>query len=115
VRNEERQVLHAIAQRRKENMSSGNSVVEILPKVAAPYLGEKVAVRGGDETNIDRGGASGTETADFTLFQDSKKFWLEILGELAQLVQKDRPPMRLLENTNAVVRRAGEGSSHVPE
>src|SRR6185437_11322097 len=63
----------------------------------------------------DRARGGGAHAADFAFLQRAQELHLERRGELADLVQEERPPARLLEQSGLVRLRARERATHVAE
>ena len=72
-------------------------------------------MRGHNHAHIDRGGLARADALDLALFQHAQQLGLHGGGHVANLVQKQRAAMRLLELACVALRRAGEGAFLVAE
>jgi hypothetical protein len=76
-----------------------DSIVEILAKpLVLDHLFE-LAVRRGDEADVDRHLALGADRPDLALLNRAQELGLERQRHLADLVEKQRSTARLLEQT----------------
>src|SRR5688500_8152433 len=82
-------------------MCRGNAEVQVLAEVTPLHFGSEVTVRGGDDPHVDWHGALASEPPHLVPLQHPKQLGLEVLRQLAELVQKDRAAVRLLEKTGA--------------
>src|SRR4051812_4578272 len=96
-------------------MNHVQSVVEILAEPALPDLGGEVAVRGGDDAHVDRDRLVAAHALQIALLQHAQELRLDEGRDLADLVEKERAAMRLLEAAHASLVGAGERALLVAE
>src|SRR5690606_27158759 len=82
---------------------------------AALHLGGEVAVGGRDDADVDGEGALRAEPAHLAALEDAEQLGLEVLRQLAELVEEDGAAVGLLEDAGAAGDGAGEGAALVPE
>jgi hypothetical protein len=102
-----------VAERRNAKLDDAKTVVKVIPEPAAVDLLGEVAIRRGDDPDIDFPRAALTDAADFVFLQNAEQLHLHGLSELADLIEKDRPMMCRFEKTNAILRGTGERSAHM--
>src|SRR5512144_13915 len=88
------EVLAPRAQGRQDDGKDIEPIVEILPK--APLLNRplQILVGGGEDANVHGDGLVAPQPLDFALLQDAQQLDLEWCREVANLVRKERAPMR---------------------
>ena len=91
------------------------AIEEIGTKGLIVYHLRKIAVGGGDETRIGAHGSRASEPFEFALLQDAQQFRLEFERNLADLVEKDGPPVGEFEAPNALREGSGEGAPLMTE
>jgi len=115
VLDQARQILRSLAQRRDLHRKNGEAKVEILPELPVVHHPAEVAVRRGDETRLDRARVRLPDPTDRARLEHAKEFWLRGEGKLADLVEKQRPPLRRLERSRPRRDRTGERAAGVAE
>ena len=108
-------VLAALAQRRKLQTHDTEPVEQIFAEPAVPHFFLELAVRRGDDTYVHGDRLVRPHATDLPLFENPEQLRLEFEGELAELVEKDRPPLRHLEQPLPRHDRAGEAPFLVTE
>src|SRR6476620_1095989 len=97
------------------NANHIQSIKEVLPE---PLLGDfffQVLVGCADNANVRADGLVAAYPRKLSLLQDSQDLALDLDGHLADLVQKQRAVIALLEAPNPLAMRASEGSLFVTE
>src|SRR6185369_5106881 len=89
--------------------------VEILAEPALGAAALEVAVAGGDDPYVDGRRASGADPIEALVLEHAQELALLLRPELADLVEEDRAPVRLLEHSLAVRHRAREAAANVAE
>ena len=113
---ERHQVVDAtVAQRRNMQWAYEDAVVEVAPKPASGDLGGKVAVGGGDETEIGLLRLAAADGLVGALLQQAQQFDLHGEGQLTNLVEKQRAALCHRHATFASGMGAGERALHVAE
>src|SRR5206468_9091779 len=89
VLDEERNVLESLAKRRQAERHHLEPLVEILPEPAGAHLLGEIAVGGRKNAGADRNASDATHALDLTLLQDAQQLGLQVLRQLADLVEED--------------------------
>src|ERR1043166_1493980 len=110
-----RQIALALLQRRQHDRKDEDAVIEILPESAVADLLFEVAMRGHHHAHIDSNATGAAQTLDLALLQHSQQFRLHHAVHVADLVQKQRPAVRLFELAQVTRSRARKRSLLVPE
>ena len=77
--------------------------------------GLKIAVGGGDDPYVDLDRPAAADALELAFLQDAQEFGLERPRNVADLVEEEGAPVRLLEAPLARFDRAGEGAAFVAE
>jgi hypothetical protein len=103
--------------RRGGRMEAGHveAVVEVLPEALVGDGGAELLVGGGDDADVDLGGAVLAQAADLALLDDAEQLGLEGDRGLGDLVEEEGPAVGLLEEAPAGGDGAGEGAPGVAE
>src|SRR6187431_2021852 len=96
-------------------MGAREAKIEILAEISQRHFGRQISIGGGDQTDVDGDGALRAEPTDLPLFEHAQQLWLQIFGQLTELVEEDAPAICLLEDARPRGRRARERASLVPE
>lgn len=112
---ERRKFVPAIPQRRNDRMDDREPVEQVEAKLARARHREQVAVGCRNDPNVDADRLSGADRTYRPRFENAQQFGLQVLRELADLVQEDRAAVRLGERAIAVGRGPGEGPALVAE
>ena len=75
----------------------------------------EVAVRSGDDADVDLDRLAATDALDHPFLEHSQQLRLHRQGELADFVEKDRSTVREFERALVGRNRAGKSPSLVPE
>src|SRR5205823_5653138 len=75
----------------------------------------QIAVARGDDAHVDVQGFVAADALERAVLQEAKELHLGRRGDLAHLVQKERPLIGLFETPLATPERAGKGSLFVAE
>ena len=94
---EGRQVVATLAQRWKRDREDVETIEEIAPEPAAPDIVGQVAIGRGDDPDIHSRRAVGAEAFDLSLLQHAQDLWLELEGQVTNLVEEDNAAIRELE------------------
>ena len=87
----------ALAERRQVDDGDGEPVEQVLAEAAGGDLGGQGAVGGGEDADIDPGRGCGADAGDLALLEGAQQLDLGGLGQLADLVQKERAGVGGLE------------------
>jgi hypothetical protein len=84
------------------------AIEQILAETPGLHFLFQIAVRGGDNADIDLAGARVANALDFLLLQNPQKLGLHRLGDFSNLVQEQRAAVGEFESAWFVADRAGE-------
>src|SRR5690606_14964020 len=88
VIDEQRQIVLALAQRRHVNARDREPVVQVLAEPAAVDLDAEVAIRRGDDADIDLDGLRTADAANLLALEHAEELWLHRERQLADLVEE---------------------------
>ena len=115
VLDEQRNVVGALAQRRQPDGNDVQAVEEILAERAVLRHPREVGVGGRDHAHVDARGERLAEPLELALLQDPQQLGLEVRAHGPDLVEEERPLVRLLEASRARADGAGEGAADMAE
>ena len=104
-----------LAQRRHDRLDHLEPVIQVLAELAAQHHRLEVAVRGGDDADVDFDLLVAAKLGELRVLQHVEQLGLERRLHLADLVEEDRAEVRLLELADARRRGAGERAFLVAE
>ncbi len=104
-----------LAQRRQVERKDVQTVKKVGPEPSRGEILLEVAIRCGDDPDIDADHAGGAERLELLFLEHPEQFGLGRRGEFPDLVEKNRPPVRLLETASPLVDGAGKGPPLVAE
>ena len=113
--NELRQVVEPLAQGRHRDDRHGEAEEEILAKLSGRDVGPEVPVRRRDDADIDSTLHLAANPAHLSALEGAQKAWLQVDGELSDLVEEERPTVSALERARVGGDGPGEGPALVPE
>src|SRR5437016_3313637 len=108
-------VLGPLAERRGLDREHVQPVVEIVPEPLLLHHPKEVAVRRGDEADVDLDRLRTADPLELLLLQDAQQLRLELERDLADLVEEQRAAVGHLEAADLLGDGAGEGAPLVPE
>src|SRR6059058_2018807 len=108
-------VLGPLAERRGLDREHVQPVVEIVPEPLLFHHPKEVAVRRGDEADVDLDRLRTAVPLELLLLQDAQQLRLELERDLADLVEEQRAAVGHLEAADLLGDGAGEGAPLVPE
>ncbi len=108
-------VLAALPERGHRHREHREPVVEVLAEAPLPNGRPQIFVGGREDPDVDRFVACAPEPAHRALLEDLEELRLQRLGEESDLVEKDRAPVRGLEEAGLGAPRVGEGAALEPE
>jgi cholest-4-en-3-one 26-monooxygenase len=104
-----------LPERRDRQRDAVETEVEILTESAARHLLLEIAVRGGDEADVDVDGRAAPDAEDRLLLQHPEQLHLDGERQVPHLVQEQRALRGRLEEPRLHLLRAREGALLVPE
>ena len=113
VGDQERQVLDALAQRGQVDRDDVEPVVEVLPEVALLDQLLEAAVGRGDQAYVYPQGLHAADALEFRLLNGPQQLDLDLLGDLADLVEEQGAAVGELEAAGPARHGAGEGAALV--
>src|ERR1051325_8685384 len=108
-------VFAAFAQRRQPDWKHAEPIVEILAEHSFANHAPKIAMRGGDDAYVHLLRLRRSEPLERSFLQDAQPLGLQVEGQIADLVEKERAAVRQLESALTRVHGAGEGAARVSE
>ena len=115
ARRQRRHVLAPLAQRREPENEALQTEIEVLTEPALRDAALEIPVAGGDDPNVHRGGPCCPDPVEGLFLKDPEQLALVWSSQLADLVQEDRPAIRLLEVPLALGDRAREAPLRMAE
>ena len=115
IRREQADVVAALAQRRHLDGKNVEPVIEILAEFAFPRRLLEIAIGGGDHANVDFLRPRAAHGLKLPFLQHAQQLDLEVDGQLADLVEKDRATVGERKATFALFCRAGKGALFMAE
>ena len=104
-----------VAQRRDLQVDDVETKQQVLAECAFAHGVGEVAVRGGDDADIDRHRLGAADAVDDALLDRAQQFGLQADVHLGDFVEQQRAAGRFLELADAAGDRAGEGALLVAE
>ena len=98
-------VVPAFAQRRQTHGKHVQPIVQVVAKSAVRDSFLEIAVRRGDDADVDLSRARSAEALELTLLQDAQKLGLQIERQVANLVEEQRPAMGQLRTCPGAAQR----------
>src|SRR5438132_886323 len=108
-------VLGSLAQRRDVDGKDVQAVVEVFAEALLLDQPSEVAVRRGDQADVDLDRPGAADTLELLLLEDPEELRLELEGDLADLVEEERAAMGHLEASDLLCDGPGEGAALVAE
>jgi len=108
-------VLGAIAKGGQADREDGQAMVEVLSERALSDHRPQVSVGRGDPAHVHVDGGAAAEPLELPLLEHAQELGLELLVELSDLVQEERPPVGELDAAAALDVGAGERALLVAE
>lgn len=108
-------VVWTCAQRRDLDDEAVDSVVQVRAEAALAHHGPQIPVRRAHEANVDSARRFAAHPTNVPGLQNAKEPRLKSRRQLGDLVQEQRPSMRLLERAAMSLHRTGERTPRVPE
>src|SRR2546425_10779277 len=84
------------------------AIEQVSPEATGPDGRVEVPVCGGDQAHVHPDRVASADALQFLLLYHAQQLDLAVEWQLADLVEQQRPPVRLLEPSNATLQRAGE-------
>ena len=110
-----RNILAPISQRRKKNIHHLQAIKEIIPESPFCNLRRQILIRRADNPNIYRHRLRTAQPLKLFLLKHTQQLRLRLDMHIANLVQKQRPPIRKLKLALSPCSRPGKRASLMPE
>ncbi len=110
-----RDVFVPFPQGRKDDGENEDTVEKVLAELAILYLGFKIPVRGDNNADVNGCRFTRPDSFDFAFLKDAQQFGLHRERHVSDLIQKQRPMIRLLELADVARSCAGERPFFVPK
>ncbi|MNS89099.1 hypothetical protein D3C72_1230990 [compost metagenome] len=108
-------VLAALAQRRNAQRQHAQPVEQVGAEASVALRGHQVHVRGRDDAQVQRDRLVPAQSRDGALLQEAQQRHLAFQRQVADLVEKQRAALRLLDPADLALVRAGERTLLVAE
>src|SRR5262249_10318443 len=115
VVDEQRNVAPSLAQRRQTDADDVQSVEEVFAERAARDELLEIPVGRRDEPHVDADRRDAADALDLALLKCAEELDLHLDGDLADLVEEERPPASELETTGLARHGPGERAALVAE
>src|SRR6266566_842822 len=115
VLDERREVVAPLSKRRERDREHAQPIVQIAAELARLDHAPEVAVRGGDDADVEPPHAGGAERPHLAVLHDAQELRLERGHEVLDLVEEERAAIGELQHARALLHRAGEGAARVSE
>lgn len=115
VLDENRDVFHALTKGRNSEVDDVETLIEVKTELTAGDLFLERDVGGGNDADVDRFFAVGTDGEDTTLLQNTEQLGLKVCGEFGDFVEEDGAAIGGTEVAEAIFGGAGEGTLNVAE
>src|SRR6185437_12171351 len=115
AKGEQRNVVAALAQRRKANRDDAQPIVEILAEVAGRGVRREVAIRRRNDAHVDLDRRRAADTLELLLLEHAEELRLQVEPHLRDLVEQQRAAVGALERALDALDRAGECALLVAE
>ncbi len=115
VPDQEGYVVPTLAQGRQLDVPLREPPVEIGAEALLAHLRAQIPVGSADDGDVDGDLAAAAHGADLAHLEHAEELRLQVEGQLAELVEEQRPSVRGLEEPGPAAHRPGEGPAHVPE
>ncbi len=97
-------------------MDHAQAIQEVLAELTCGDPLGQIAIRRGDHADVEPSRAVvGTDLLDLTVLEEAQQERLHAQAHLADFVEEQRAPVRLLQLADLVAIRAGEAALHVTE
>ena len=107
--------LGALTQRRNGDRRRAHPIIEVFAKLALLHHCAQVAIGRRDQPQIHFEYVRGADRLDFTILDRAQQFGLQVQGQLADLVEKQRPAISGTEIAERIFARVGIGALDVTE
>ena len=108
-------IARPFAQRRQVDAENRKSEEEVFAEIPGGDLLFEVAVRGGDDPQVDLGRAGLADFDELAAFEHAQQLGLQLDGHLADLVEEKRPLVGLLEQPFLILGGTREAAGTVAE
>jgi hypothetical protein len=115
VARQQQNVVPALPQRRQHDGKLKQAVVEVFPQAAVFDHLLRVAVGRADDARIEGDRFVAAHPLEGAVLKRTQELRLKVEAHLADLVEKDRPAVGLLELADALLLGVGKGALFVPE
>src|ERR1700691_592312 len=112
---QQRDVFRPFTQWRQFNGENAEPIEEVGAKFTIVDHLKEIPMCGADHAHIGMNRGSTAETFELSFLDDAKNFWLQLERKVADLVQKQCPPVSPLKPSNTARDRAGEGATLMSE
>ena len=112
---EQRNVFAAFAHRRQVDRNNIQPVIKIFTEGAVLYHLLEIGAGGGNDSDVDLYGAVSAHALKLAFLQDAQQFHLKSDRHVPDFIQENRSGIRLFEQADSRLDRAGECAFYVAE
>ena len=112
---EQRNIFQSVPQRWHLDWENIQPVKHVLPEGTRIHSGVQVSIGGGDDAHVHRNRLAASHALEFSLLNHAQQCDLRLHGQLADLVEENRPAVRRLEAPLAPLKRSCKRASLVSE
>ena len=109
----QRQVLATFRERGRFQLNHPQTVVQILPESFLGHHGPQIAIRRCDHAHVHFARRQRADAQHLLCLQDPQQLGLGAEGHIADLIEKQRATVGVLEQSCLILHGAGEGSTRV--
>src|SRR5262249_40544492 len=108
-------VFPSFSQGRKGNRNDVQTVVEIRPETALFYRAGEIAIGRCDDFDVDTDRFDSSDALELSFLEKSQELGLNLSGNIADLIEKNRSAMRQFDSTLLELMRAGKSALFMAE
>ena len=112
---EQTHVLLAFPKRGKRDLESSNAGEQVFPEALVGHALPDILMRGADHAYVDGDGPGSPHGEHLGFLEHAEKSHLRLIGELRDLVQKQRSVVRRANQSGVIMGGSREGSLPVAE
>ena len=108
-------ILRPLAQRRRSQRNHVEAIVKVFPKSSRGHFTLKIAIRGGNHTDINGNLLVAADRTYRALLENPEQFGLHVCFQFSDLIEEDRSAICRAKTPQSAVIGAGERTFKVPE
>ena len=112
---QDQQIIAAFAQGGDRNREDVEAIIEILAEFTFFHVAEQIAIRGGEQANVNLDRAVAADAFEFAFLEHAKQFRLQVEGDFAHFVEEQGALISQFEAAFAAFGRARKGPAFMAE